>query len=104
MYTDGTIINEYDRYAGRGFAEVDTERIQLLTLKQEEKYAHALNVPQGATPVFFRRRQCVLSLQDDTSTQGETIHCIGWTLENQSTYLFIFENGATLLTNDLQAV
>lgn len=105
LYTDDTCIAEYDREEGRGFAEVDQARVKtLLLLSLQDGASHSVNIPQGATPVFFRRRSIEIDPLQGESTQRPTIHCIGWKKGDEAIYLFVFDDGSTLLTDNLQAV
>jgi hypothetical protein len=66
--------------------------------------SHRVDVPAGATPIFFRRRSVEINpLQGETGNRTTT-HCIGWKRGDEAVYLFVFDDGSTLLTNDLQAV
>ncbi len=105
MYSDSTCIAEYDRPEGRGFAEVDQIRVkELLLLHLAGGTSHSVHIPQGATPVFFRRRSVTISPLAGESTPRPTTHCIGWKRGDEAIYLFVFDDGSTLLSNDLQAV
>jgi hypothetical protein len=105
LYTDDTCIAEYDRKEGRGFAEVDHARVKtLLLLSLQDGASHSVNIPQGATPVFFRRRSVEINPLADESTPRPTVHCIGWKRDDKAVYLFISDDGSTLLSDDLQAV
>jgi hypothetical protein len=101
-YHDGTQIPEYDESCpnGRGFAEVSASQVATLELSS----AHKVAVPHGATPVFFRRRRMELNPNDDNVVSSTTTHCIGWKKGENACYLFVSEDGSTLLTNDAQAV
>ena len=100
IYEDGTAMPEYDdeRPDGRGWADVDATRVSRLLLVGMPGQA-VVALPSGATPVFFRRR--VIEMVD---CLARTIHCIGWKREREECYLFLFEDGSSLLTADLQAV
>lgn len=102
IYKDETTIPEYDqeRPDGRGFAEIDHTQMKALALSG----LHCVNIPEGATPIFFRRRSVAINIADGISTPRETVHCIGWKQGEQAVYLFVFEDGSTLLSADLQAV
>jgi hypothetical protein len=97
-YTDGSSIREYDHPDGHGFAVVDSARVTFLTI-ESDLHSHAVGIPDGASPIFFRRRKILL--QDGQRT---TIHCIGWKRGDEAIYLFISDSGDTLLTDNLQAV
>ncbi len=104
IYHDGTVVGEYDILEGRGFADVDCSRVaKLLLLGANGNGAHVCAVPVDARPVFFRRR--AISLNEEQETRiWKTAHCIGWKRESDATYLFVFEDGSTLLSSEFQAV
>lgn len=107
-YVDGTSTSEYDdaRPDGRGWAERDAKPVRAITLTRRGQAVEAANipVPDGATPVFFRRRRRSINLQVGTQTSLPAAHCIGWKRDSDAVYLFVFDDGSTLLTDDLQAV
>lgn len=89
--------------AENSFADVDLSRTRvLLLLTPDGRLAHRVDIPSGAMPLFFRRRQIVIN--PDEQEKAPTIHCIGWKRGNEATYHFVFEDGSTLLTDDLQAI
>ncbi len=102
LYQDGTFIGEDDRPEGRGFAEVDGTRVKQLKIESSVPTlrSHFVEIPAGAEAVFFRRRTIVLNER----TERSTVHCIGWKRGESGVYLFVTDDGSTLLTNDLQAV
>jgi hypothetical protein len=108
-YSDGTNTEEFDdaRPDGRGWAEIEQDKsvksIALLPTIPFDDVAHTVLIPDGATPIFFRRRTIAL---DGSGSEQErtTAHCIGWKREEQAVYLFVFPDGSTLLSDDLQAV
>lgn len=109
-YRDGTDAKEFDGpdTIGRGFAEVDHAQVKglhLLPLRAGSMRSHVVAIPEDGTPLFFRRRTLSLDpmSDEDAKTQG-TVHCIGWKRVDQAVYLFIWEDGSSLLTEDLQAV
>ncbi len=107
-YADGTYTNEYDavRPDGRAWSEREQKPVKAVTLTDPEQVAereHSVLVPAGASPVFFRRRRVALD-PASTEQRSSTAHCIGWKREEQGVYLFVFDDGATLLTSDFQAV
>jgi hypothetical protein len=94
-----------DENAENSFAEVDQARVKtLLLLPLQGCVSHCVGIPQGAQAVFFRRRSIELNLMNEQSHSRPTVHCIGWKQGDSGVYLFIFEDGSTLLTNNLQAV
>ncbi len=104
-YHNGVIVPEFDdeRPDGRGWAEINSLQVKYVRLHQAGWPAHNVTVPDGAEPVFFRRRR----IEMDTSTIEQklsTMHCIGWKNGQSACYLFICEDGSTLLTSDFQAV
>lgn len=107
QYNDGEILFEDD--AENGFASVDKEKVHTLVLLPAIKgvVSHCVTTPAGAEPVFFRRRSRIIAISAEgieDERQGQTVHCIGWRKDDEASYLFIFPDGSTLLTNDLQAV
>jgi hypothetical protein len=127
VYDNATIVNEYDRSEGLGFAEVDSTRVKQLRLvdkaprqsihMEEDPETHDMNIfgssyvtthcvdiPQGTTPIFFRRRPIEVNLAVNQATRLKTWHCIGWKSEQCAVYLFISDDGSSVLSDDLQAV
>lgn len=105
--TDGSYIGEYDRKEGRGFAEVSDMQIRTLDLIPcipFDDVIHRVLIPDGATPVFFRRRSVDVNPLGGEVQPRPTVHCIGWKQGEVAVYLFISSDGNTLLTDDLQAV
>ena len=101
VYTDNSMLAEYDdtRLDGRGFAEVGEKPIRAITLA-----THSIVIPEGATAFFTRRKTLAANLAEGTQETSIKAHILGWKRGDEGTYLFIFEDGSTLLTNDLQAV
>lgn len=102
-YSDGEHLDE--EHAVGGFASVDQERCTALTLLYQGVVpVHVVHIPAGAKPVFFRRRRIAVNIFSEASEPHPTAHCIGWKRsEEDAVYLFVFEDGSTLLSNDLQA-
>lgn len=93
-----------DERGVQNFAEVDQSHVKSLALfSLQGEAAHRVLIPTGATPIFFRRRSVELS-PDGASSPRPTVHCIGWKHGDEAMYLFVFEDGSTLLSDDLQAV
>ena len=106
-YKDGTYLGEYDHPNGLGWAEIGDKPVKAVWLLRSDPnadYGHRVDLPRGATPVFFRRRSIELRLDDEQQIARPAIHCIGWKQGEQAIYLFVFEDGSTLLSTDLQAV
>jgi hypothetical protein len=104
-YTDGSFIAEDDREEGRAFSEVDKGRVQALRLFHcKAGPSHRVDVPRGAQPVFFRRRSITIDPLQGESSPRPTVHCIGWKRGEEAVYLFVLDDGSTLLTDNLQAV
>lgn len=106
-YHDGTWMSEYERPEGRGWAEIGDKPVKEVWLSIPHPnidYGHRVLIPQGATPVFFRRRTLTINPNTSEQTQEPTVHCIGWKHDNKACYLFVFNDGSTLLTDNLQAV
>ena len=104
VYEDETVIPEFDgeRPDGRGFAEVDASRVKRLLLVGAPGQC-VVALPKDATPVFFRRRRIEMDPVTEAQ-QRSTIHCVGWQRETDACYLFVFPDGNSLLSSDLQAV
>lgn len=100
----GDVETLQEAQASQGFASVDQSRITHIGLLLGENVEHVVSVPVGAEAVFFRRRSIEFSLTGQNNQQNAVIHCIGWRKAEQAVYLFVFGNGKTLLTDDLQAV
>jgi hypothetical protein len=102
---DGTDMQEYDasRPDGRAFSEIDATQIRQIKLESSDNAlrSHYVDIPSHALPVFFRRRKVELNPNEQKQS---TVHCIGWKRENEACYLFVDDNGNTLLTDNLQAV
>jgi len=106
LHHNGETTPEYDEAApsGRSFAAVDTSSVSAISLLSLVRPSVSVRVPEGATPVFFRRKGTVLSLVTGEEQRYPTVHCIGWKREEAACYLFIDEGGNILLTDDFQAV
>ncbi len=104
LYQNDVLLHEED--AEQGFASVKQDEVKLITLLPiaEGVLPRHVAIPKGATPVFFRRRSIEIDPTQNTSSERPTVHCVGWKRGDESAYLFIFNDGSTLLTNDLQAV
>lgn len=109
---DDSEVPEFDdvRTDGRGFGEVDKAQVSHVHLRLPDgTHSHVVAIPDGAEPVFFRRRK--IELDPNTDEQKlTTIHCIGWKRGGSdiyplnAVYLFVFGDGSVLLTSDFQAV
>ena len=115
-FADGSIMGEYDdtRQDGRGWAEIGDQTVKAIMLTPSDASwyeAHRVNIPLGGTPVFFRRRRVEINPNTDEIQGSSTVHCIGWKREENegvpykiaAMYLFIYADGSTLVTDDLQA-
>lgn len=107
IYRDGTVLYEYDDDGiEHGFREVRLDQVESLCLlpSSTEQKSYAVKVdPMKVTPVFFRRRSIHVRL-DGGECGRSVIHCLGWESKSESSYLFIFEDGNTLLSTDRNAV
>lgn len=101
IYDEETGFHEFDVSS---FADVDQARVKTLLLLQGTQVCHHVDIPQGATPVFFRRRSIEVNLVSEQTGNHTTVHCIGWKRGDEAVYLFAFDDGSTYLTTDLQAV
>lgn len=107
IYTDETYIDEYDHAPGRGWGDVGDKPVRSVWLMRHDPNradGHHVDVPGGAVPVFFRRRSIEINLLKEQEQRRRTVHCIGWTRADTAVYLFVFEDGSTLLSDNLQAV
>ena len=102
IYQDGTSTPEYDdeRPDGRDFAEVSSKTIRAIVIADH----YSVIVPEVATAFFTRRRTAEANLAQGTQQNYIKAHIAGWKSGESSVYLFIFEDGSTLLSTDLQAV
>lgn len=103
LYVDGTYLPEHE--ATQGFASVDQEHVKSIELHSSDDFSmHSVSIPQGAQPVFFRRRRIAINVMEESSEPQATVHCIGWKRsEEDAVYLFVFADASTLLSSDLQA-
>jgi hypothetical protein len=96
-YHDGHKVAEHEL---PNFATaVDIGTIKRLDLSG----VHYVDVPDGAEPVFLRRRCMAVDPNTDRAALS-TVHCIGWKSKSDECYLFVREDGSTLLTSDFQAM
>lgn len=101
-YYGSTYLDE--SHAVSGFASVGPGCTSLVLLNQSNEAKYVVAIPDGASPVFFRRRTIAVNLVEESSTPQGTIHCVGWKRsEHDATYLFVHEDGSTLLSDNLQA-
>lgn len=115
-YRDGSQIHEFDRPEGRGFVEVGEKPVRVVEITPVEvgedfapellagRRPYRMPIPDGATPIFFRRRSIIIHIESDQMHMQSAIHCIGWKLGEKARYLFIRPDHTTVLTDDLQAV
>lgn len=110
-YKDGTVFQECDESGeGRGFASVRLADVESLALIGKNPEAFTVRVPEEAEPVFFRRRRVSFAPPEEEAREKLTTHCIGWCfphadgLPDAGVYLFVFEDGSTLVTTDRQVV
>ncbi len=107
-YHNGVIVREFEELdsQGRGFAEVNSSQVKavaLSSLSLPAQEVHRVEIPEGAEPVFFRRR-ATIAFQGDDTPDVSVKHCIGWRRGEQGVYLFVREGGSTLLTDNHQAI
>lgn len=106
-YHNDSQVTEFDesRPDGRGFSEVDKPSIKALDLDTPELLGkHRVLIPDGAEPVFFRRRRIELNPNTEQQQAHPPTHCIGWKKGDEACYLFVLYDGSTLLTNELNAI
>lgn len=104
IYRDDTMMSEFDGSRKRGFAEANNGQIKAIELKPldgQSLPSHRVDIPAGAIPVCFRRYKGVDSI---TNKPDCIVHCIGFQYMHDAFYLFVLDDGSTLLTSDLQAV
>jgi hypothetical protein len=103
IYKDGTTISETSENC---FGDVDQPCVKTLLLLPVKRgiEPQRMDIPEGATPVFFRRHSLELQLIDGQEKPYPTRYCIGWKSEERALYLFVFDDGSTLETDNLQAV
>src|SRR6266567_1449215 len=83
------------------FADVDQSHIMaVLLLPLQGCSSHRVDIPDGATSVFFRRRSIELNPNTDEQQARPTTHCIGWKRGEQAVYLFVFDDGNTLRSEE----
>ena len=103
VYEDGeTCVQENEE---NSFADVDKTRaktILLLSLFDDSSYR--VDVPEGAIPVFFRRRSIRINPISGENNFSATAHCIGWKRNKEAEYHFVMGDGSVLITSDFQAV
>lgn len=98
-YYGETLLDELD---GQAFSHLDTHGItSLVLLDRELRPLYAVQVPCGAQPIFRRREQQIIRAGESVY---QTIHLIGWQHETEGAYLFAFEDGSCLLSDNFQAV
>ncbi|HTJ49434.1 MAG TPA: hypothetical protein VL443_08290 [Cyclobacteriaceae bacterium] len=104
IYKNGNFFNEYDCAGKRKFSDIDIKDVKHLRLDPMEigLQTHFVNIPEGAEPIFFRRTQ--IAFAPEKVENLLTAHCIGWKKENTAVYLFVFSDGSTILSDDLQTV
>ncbi len=105
VLADGPMVSEEE--AG-SFAAVAHRPVRTIILDPHAGSPPVfVRVPEGARPIFFRRRKIVLDPAGE-ETDRRTITCAGYqTTEggrNRAVYLFVFEDGTLLLTDRHDAV
>lgn len=112
VYQDGAALAEYDEESpqGRGWADVAEKggRVEHIIL-QGAGTVYSVCVPTEMEPVFFRRRTVELMIAQEKISSIGTVHCIGWHSRQGApaqgqAYLFVFEDGSSYLSDDLQSV
>lgn len=99
--SDNTIVPEADNL----FAGIDQTKIrQIDLLPTGQGHVHSVQIPQDATPEFFRQRRTAISLMDGQEMPLPTVHCIGWKRGEHLVHLFIYDDGSVLLTDSPQAI
>lgn len=107
-YVDGETLPEYDagHPTGRGWKDVDLTRVAYVVLQSQMPHLahHVLKLPVGAEPVFLRRRVIGLDPVTDQETSRATITLLGWRRGDKESFVFYFEDGSSLISDDLNAV
>lgn len=101
-YGDGSTLDEYDPDGkDHGWAEVNIRRVALVTLvpQYDGLPVHMMKVDGAWIPGFLRRRYIGVP-QDGSEGTRATVHV----LTMGTVYLFLFEDGRSLLTDDFNAV
>ncbi|SRR6266571_3206832 len=103
LYKDRLALDEEG--AAHGFASALANSVESVLLIPTDlgRSVHRVSIPEGATPVFFRRRTVAFH-PDESTTAGPVVHCIGWKRDDDGVYLFVGSDGTTLLSDNLQAV
>lgn len=104
-HSDNTVVCEYGDERDIPFLDViqkPVKKIELVLASPQREIQHVVQIPDGATPIFFRRKSVMVNAA--VSGPKTLAHCIGWIQEGRAVYLFVFADGGTLLTSDLQAV
>ena len=105
---DGTAVAEYDDAGvARGWAAVDGRAVRAIVLTPTAAGLPGpmvATVPEGATPVLFRRRTLTVQADGGAVVEQRTATCAGWEREGQGCYLVAFDDGAILLTADREGV
>jgi hypothetical protein len=108
VYRDGSAVYECQGESAphAAWKDVNDRLVAGLALipRQAGLQQVVVHVPEGAVPVLFRRRQIELNMASGEQTGRQTIHCLGWEGFHNASYVFIFQDGSTLLTSDRNAV
>lgn len=110
VYTDGGFLEEAG--AAQGWASVEMDRVAevswMPTVPGLAPHTVRIDAASGQRPILFRRRSLAVDPKTGAGAAGPTIHALGWqrTVEgrNVASYVFIREDGSTVLTDDHQAV
>lgn len=105
-YSDQTTIDEIGPDGvPRPFADIDLSRLKALELIGERSYV--VPISPGIRPIFFRRRR-IETTMDGAEVGRSTITCIGWQKtergRNVQSFLFLFPDGSSVLSDDRNAV
>lgn len=97
-YVDGEILTEADAEAlGGAWDHVDNDRVRAIILMpvQSDRQPVIARLPDGATPIFFRRRTRTLETQEEQ----ESITCLGWKTDHAASYLWVWDGGKVAMTH-----
>lgn len=125
-FANGRVFSELNadepQSVGHSFAEAQAEAeaegtvirtLELVSLVLDGWSMGRVEIPAGATPVCFRRRQRIYQVEEGREPQETgrtTIQCLGWQTKGPpdetqvGIYLFVFEDGSVFLSTNMQAV
>lgn len=109
-HLDDHVLDELDdQGVARPFAAIDLSRLKALEIFSQSDPARTYIVPIDGTmrPIFFRRRR-IETTMDGTDVGRSTVTCVGWQKtergRNIQSFLFLFADGSSVMTDDRNAV